>query len=149
MDLPEIAVLYRTRDDRGSFVLERQRGVRDHIRAQGRIDLPTILEATQSYLDRGMAPRTLWDWRQAEFAERSLDPASFPERAGEHARRYAVAEGRRVAHLVATPMRPGFLRMVETLYDTHLGEDRASDAGRRIGVFTEPDRAIAFLHDEA
>ncbi|MEE4383487.1 MAG: hypothetical protein V2J02_15920 [Pseudomonadales bacterium] len=148
MDLPEIAVLYRTRDDRGSFVLERHRGVRDHIRAQGTIDLPTTFEAGRAYLARGMAARTLWDWRQAEFAERSLDRASFSELAGENARRYEVAEGRRVAHLVASPVLFGFLRMAETLFDLRLDEEGASDAERRVGVFTELDRAIAFLQDE-
>lgn len=105
MDLPEIAVLYRTRDDRGSFVLERQHGSHDHIRAQGRIDLPKTFAAGQAYIDRGMAPRTLWDWRQAEFAERALDPRSFDALASENARRYQVAEGR------APGLLPGAVRI--------------------------------------
>lgn len=147
MDLPEIAVLYRTRDDRGSFVLERQHGSHDHIRAQGRIDLPTVFAAGQAYLDRGMAPRTLWDWRQAEFAERTLDPGSFEALASENARRDRVAEGRRVAHLVPSRVLFGFTRMAETLFGLRLDADAAAGAERRVGVFTELEQALGFLQD--
>lgn len=149
MDLPEIAVLYRTRDDRGSFVLERQHGSHDHIRAQGRIDLPTTFAAGQAYIDRGMAPRTLWDWRQAEFAERALDPGSFDALASENARRYQVAEGRKVAHLVSSQVLFGFMRMAETLFGLRLDAEGAAGAERRVGVFTELEPALAFLRDGA
>jgi hypothetical protein len=149
MDLPEIAVLYRTRDDRGSFVLERQHGAHDHIRAQGRIDLPTTFAAGQAYLERGAAPRTLWDWRQAEFAEGALDPGSVDALARENARRYRVAEGRRVAHLVSSEVLFGFVRVGETLFDLRLDTDAVPGAERRVGVFTELESALAFLQQRA
>lgn len=116
--------------------------------ALGAVRTADALEAGRVFMQRAGRCAAIWDWRGADFRE--LDVQQMRMLVADSARFYRDLRLRPVAHVVATEVGFGMVRMAETVFETSFQLDDR-DHNRRVRVFRDPDEALAWvrgaLHD--